>query len=369
MILAVEHDYAGRLSRARERASAAGLDGLIVSPSADLIYLAGYDAPLLERLTVLVLRAAADPMLIVPELERPRAAASPAGQLVEIRSWRDAEDPYELVRTLVGGGHAYAASDRMWAVHLLQLQETLPDAKFVPSSSVLATLRERKDHGEIELLRRAGESADETFTRICTDGLEGRAERDVARSLEEILVATGTDIPAFTIVGSGPNSASPHHEPGERQIQPGDTVVLDFGGRVGGYCSDITRTVLVGQQPNEVEEIHLIVREAQEAAFRTAGSGVPAQEVDRAARSVIDEAGYGDAFIHRTGHGIGLEEHEPPYIVAGNDEVLQPGMCFSIEPGIYLEGRFGVRIEDIVAITEDGPARLNEAPRDLFVVG
>ncbi|MDP8957079.1 MAG: aminopeptidase P family protein, partial [Actinomycetota bacterium] len=283
-------------------------------------------------------------------------------------SWPDGEDPYELVRALVGGGHSYGASDRMWAAHLLQLQEMLADAKFVPSSTVLAALRERKDEGEIELLRRAGQSADETFGRICAEGLEGRSEREIARSLEELLLATGTDAAAFTIVGSGPNSASPHHEAAERKIQATDTIVLDFGGRVGGYCSDITRTVVVGERPGEVEEIHGIVREAQETAFRTAGPGVPAQEVDRAARSVIEQAGYGDAFVHRTGHGIGLEEHEAPYIVSGNDEVLEPGMCFSIEPGIYLEGRVGVRIEDIVAITEDGPVRLNQAPRDLAVV-
>ncbi|HEX2068620.1 MAG TPA: Xaa-Pro peptidase family protein [Actinomycetota bacterium] len=363
------HDHVGRLARAREGAGAAGLDGLILSPSPDLIYLAGYDAPLLERLTVLVLRTTADPVLIVPELERPRAASSPAGQLVEIRSWRDGEDAYELVRTLIGAGHAYGASDRMWAAHLLQLQEALPDAKFVPSSTVLSALRERKDEGEIELLRRAGQSADEAFARVCSDGLEGRSERDVARSLEEFLVATGTDTPAFTIVGSGPNSASPHHEPGERVIKAGDTVVLDFGGRVGGYCSDITRTVVVGERPAEVEEVHGLVREAQEAALGTAAPGVPAEEVDRAARSVIEKAGYGDAFVHRTGHGIGLEEHEAPYIVEGNDETLEPGMCFSIEPGIYLEGRFGVRIEDIVAIMPGGPVRLNDAPRDLSTVG
>ena len=364
----MEHDHAGRLSRARERTRDTGLDGLILSPSPDLIYLAGYDAPLLERLTVLVLRATADPVLIVPELERPRAASSSAGQLVEIRSWRDAEDPYELVRTLIGAGHAYGASDRMWAAHLLLLQQSLPDVKFVPSSTVLSPLRERKDEGEIELLRRAGRSADETFVRISAEGLEGRSERDVARSLADLLVGTGHDSAAFTIVGSGPNAASPHHEPSDRRIQAGDTVVLDFGGRVGGYCSDITRTVVVGERPAEVEEIHEIVREAQEAAFRTAGPGVPAQEVDRAARDVIEKAGYADAFIHRTGHGIGLEEHEPPYIVAGNDQALEPGMCFSIEPGIYLEGRFGVRIEDIVAVTADGPVRLNEAPHDLAVI-
>ena len=364
----MEHDHAGRLSKARERVNESGLDGLLLSPSPDLIYLAGYDAPLLERLTVLVVRQAGDPVLIVPDLERPRAASSPAGGLVEIRSWRDGEDPYELVRRLLDGGPTYGASDRMWAAHLMRLQESLPGGKFVPSSTVLSALRERKDDGEIELLRRAAESADEAFARVCGEGLEGRLERDVARSLEAQLVETGHDTAAFTIVGSGPNSASPHHEPEDRVIASGDTVVLDFGGRVGGYCSDITRTVVVKNSSSEVEEVHAIVREAQEAAFRAAAPGTPAQEVDRAARDVIEKAGYGDAFLHRTGHGIGLEEHEPPYIVAGNDQLLEPGMCFSIEPGIYLEGRFGVRIEDIVAITNHGPVRLNEAPRDLAIV-
>jgi Xaa-Pro aminopeptidase len=181
-------------------------------------------------------------------------------------------------------------------------------------------------------------------------------------------MANGCESAAFGIVGSGPTGASPHHDAGDRVIQPGDAVVLDYGGRFGGYCSDMTRTVSVGEPPPEVKEVHAVVREAQEASFRSVRPGVPAQEIDRAARRVIEEAGYGDRFIHRTGHGIGLDEHETPYIVEGNDEPLEPGMCFSIEPGIYLEGRFGVRLEDIVTVTLDGARRLNEAPRDLVVV-
>jgi Xaa-Pro aminopeptidase len=364
----IRHDHAGRLARAGDEARRAGLDGVLVGPSSDLIFLAGYDAPVLERLTLLVIRPGHDPVLVVPRLERPRAQASPAGSLLEMKSWPDGDDPYALVASMLPSDGLLGASDHMWALHLLALQRTLPSALFSVASSVLSPLRIRKDPGEVELLARSGRAADETFGRICGEGLGGRPEREVSRSLADGLMANGCESAAFGIVGSGPNGASPHHEAGDRVIQPGDAVVLDYGGRFGGYCSDMTRTVSVGEPPAEVKEIHAVVREAQEAAFRAVRPGVPAQEIDRAARGVIQEAGYGDRFIHRTGHGIGLDEHETPYIVEGADERLERGMCFSIEPGIYLEGRFGVRIEDIVTVTQDGARRLNEAPRDLIVV-
>ncbi|HEX9411430.1 MAG TPA: Xaa-Pro peptidase family protein [Actinomycetota bacterium] len=363
------HDFRGRLARAGEESHATGIDALIVTPSADLQYLAGYDAPLLERLTALIARSTAGPVLLVPELERPRAAASPAGALVDIQSWHDGDDPYELLRRFLPDRGTFAVSDRMWAAHLLRLGEALPGATFVTTSAVLSKLRRRKDRSEIDLLGKAAHSADASLARIAGEGLEGRTEEGVARSLARHLVETGCDAALFWIVGSGPNGASPHHEPGERSIQAGDMVVLDFGGRAGGYCSDLTRTVSVGEPSAEAKEVHEIVRQAQEAAFQAVKPGVPAEEVDRAARRVIDEAGYGKAFFHRTGHGIGLEEHEPPYIVEGNTMPLEPGMCFSIEPGIYLESRFGVRIEDIVTVTDDGAERLNHASRDLMVVG
>jgi Xaa-Pro aminopeptidase len=365
---AVGHDYQDRLARAAKEAAAANLDALVITPSPDLLYLTGYDAPLLERLTALIARIGDSPILIVPELERPRALASSAGKLVDIVSWQDGEDPFEIVARLLSDGGTVGAADRMWAMHLLELQSAVPSATFVLASVVLNRLRVRKDEEEIGLLTRAGRSADESFDRITSEGLSGRPESEVSRRLSELLVETGCESAAFAIVGSGPNGASPHHDAGERTILPGDAVVLDFGGRVGGYCSDMTRTVSVGEPSPEAKEVHEIVRQAQEAAFKAVRPGVPAQEIDRAARRVIEHAGYGDRFIHRTGHGIGLEEHEHPYIVQGNAEPLEPGMCFSIEPGIYLEGRFGVRIEDIVAVTEEGPMRLNHAPRELTVV-
>jgi Xaa-Pro aminopeptidase len=360
------HDHAGRLARAAGEVERAGLGGLVVTPSADLIYLTGYDPPPLERLTALVVRPGGDPVMVVPRLERPRAQASPAGALVQLEAWQDGEDPYATVARLLDIDGTLGATDTMWATHLLGLQRSLPHASFVAGSRVLSALRSRKDQGEVELLGRAGAGADRTFGLVTSRGLEGRTEEEVARDLASTLVETGHDQALFWIVGSGPNAASPHHDSGPRPIGPGDPVVLDFGGRLGGYCSDMTRTVSVGKEPSgELREVHEIVLRAQEAAFRSVSPGVPAQEVDRAARAVIEEAGYGPAFIHRTGHGIGLEEHEYPYLVAGNSEPLAPGMCFSIEPGIYLEGRFGVRIEDIVTVTEDGAARLNHAPRDL----
>jgi Xaa-Pro aminopeptidase len=282
--------------------------------------------------------------------------------------WGDGQDPYDMVHEILPGVGTYGLTDTMWAMHVLGFRHALPGSTFVLASGVISRLRIRKDPGEIDLLAAAGRSADESFARIVQETFAGRTEQDVSRALARYLVETGHDLADFGIVGSGPNGASPHHESGPRVIQAGDTVVLDFGGRASGYFSDITRTVSVGEPTGEVKEVHEIVREAQEAAFRAARTGAPAQDVDRAARTVITEAGYGQAFIHRTGHGIGLEVHEPPYMVEGNTQPLEPGMCFSIEPGIYLEGRFGVRIEDQVAVTEDGAVRLNNAPRDLAVV-
>jgi D-alanyl-D-alanine dipeptidase len=364
-----EHDYAGRLQRAAAAAAGRGLDGLIVGVGPDLEYLAGYPAPALERLTALIVRPDSSPVLIVPELERPRALEAPSAGLVEMVGWVDGDDPYEGAAKMFGASPArVAAGNQLWAAHLLALQTLLPDTAFEVAGPVLAELRAVKDAGEIAFLSRAGAAADAAFGDIVGAGLRGRTEREVAASLARHLVERGHETADFTIVASGPNGASPHHEPADRTIEAGDVVVLDFGGRLGGYCSDITRTVSVGEPPEEVRSVHGIVREAQQAAFDATGTGATGEEADRAARDVIEGAGFGEAFVHRTGHGIGLDVHEEPYLVAGNDQPLVRGNCFSIEPGIYLEGRFGVRIEDIVAITEEGPRRLNEATRDLLAV-
>lgn len=362
------HPVAKRLAIAAEEAERAELAALLVTPSPDLRYLTGYDPPPFERLTLLVVAPGRDPVLLVPELERARALSSPVGERLHVTTWGDGDDPYNAAAALVPLGDRFGATDQMWAAHLLGLQRSLSNASFVPASPVLSRLRAIKDERELELLARAARGADEAFRHIAQTRLEGRREEEIAGTLGELLVEYGHDRADFAIVASGPNGASPHHESGSRMVRPGDAVVMDFGGQLRGYFSDTTRTVCVGEPPQGFLEVYELVREAQEEAFRAVAPGVPAEEVDRAARDVIERGGYGDRFIHRTGHGIGLEVHEPPYIIRGNAEPLGEGMCFSIEPGIYLEGRFGVRIEDIVTVTTDGGARLNRSSRDLLTL-
>ena len=357
-----------RIHRAREEAAARQLDALVVSPSPDLAYLTGYDPMPLERPTLLVLRPDRDPVLLVPELEKAPAAASPVGEHLELVPWRDGADPYAAAASLLAGAARIAVADRLWATHLLGLQRELSEAVFSPASLVLGRLRAIKDAHELEALRRAGRAADETFRQVVTMPFQGRSEEDVAHDLAELLVRSGHARADFTIVASGPHAASPHHEPGGRTILPRDAVVMDFGGEVGGYLSDTTRTVVVSEAPEGFEHAYAAVQEAQATAVDAVRPGVQAQDIDRAARSVIDAAGYGERFIHRTGHGIGLELHEPPYMVEGDETVLEQGMTFSVEPGVYLEGRFGIRIEDIVSVTPDGVERLNLSTRDLQVV-
>jgi Xaa-Pro aminopeptidase len=364
----VNEAHLDRIGRAVQETAAQGSDALLVSPSPDLAYLTGYDPMPLERPTLLVLRQDRDPAMLVPELERAPAAASPLGEHLELVPWRDGSDPYEAAASLLAGAARIAVVDRLWATHLLGLQRALPDAAFSPASSVMGRLRAVKDEHELGALRRAGRAADDTFREVLAMPFRGRTEQDVARDLADLLVRNGHARADFTIVASGPNAASPHHEPGGRTILPRDAVVMDFGGEIAGYLSDTTRTVVVAEAPDGFAEAYAVVQEAQAAAVDAVRPGREAQEIDRAARTIIDDAGYGERFIHRTGHGIGLELHEPPYMVEGDRTVLEPGMTFSVEPGIYLEGRFGVRIEDIVAVTTDGVERLNRSTRDLQVV-
>jgi Xaa-Pro aminopeptidase len=354
-----------RLRRARELCAEANLGALLVPPSPDLVYLTGYDPPALERATLLVVRTGADAVLVVPELERPLAEASSAAGLVDIVSWTDEMDPYAALVELAPGSGTVAVGDRLWASHLLALSRLVPGVTFVPSSRALPLLRAIKEPEELARLSAAARGADAALEDVVSGPFLGTREADVAAALAASLLAHGHESVAFTIVGSAQGAASPHHAPGERRIRDGDAVVMDFGGRVGGYCSDITRTVVAGEADRELARIHEIVLRAQEAGVRAVRPGAAASEVDRACREVIAESGYAERFVHRTGHGIGLEEHEPPWISAGNDEPLRSGMTFSVEPGIYLPGRFGVRIEDIVAVTDDGVQRLNEAPRVL----
>ncbi len=357
----------GRLDVARSRLAAADADALVIAPSPDLVYLTGYAPMPMERPTVLVLAAHDRPTLIVPTLERPLAAACPAADAVDIVDWGDDADPYTVIDARLPGGRI-AVGDRLWTTHVLALQALDRDRRWISAGESVGPLRVRKDPAELDALRRAAAGADAALADALGSSLAGRTERDVAAALADGLRAHGHASVGFTIVGSGGNAASPHHEPGDRMIRPGDAVVLDFGGELDGYWSDTTRTVVVGEPSTELEAVHEIVRRAHAAAIDTIRPGVEIQQVDRAARRVIEEAGYGDRFIHRTGHGIGLEVHEPPYAVVGDATVLEPGMTFSVEPGIYLEGRLGVRIEDIVAVTADGVEVMNGSPRELLRV-
>ena len=358
-----------RLRRAASDAGARGLGAVVVAPSPDLVYLTGYDPMPFERPTLLILRPDRDPVLLVPELERPLAAASAAGGLTELHGWIDGVDAYAEVARLLPAHGAAAVNDRVWGVHVLGLQAAAPELDWSSAAPILGALRARKDADELDALRRAGAAADATFADIVGLPFAGRTEREVAFDLARLLVEHGHRTADFTIVAGGPNAASPHHEPGERSISGGDVVVLDFGGELDGYHSDTTRTVVVGEPPEGFGTVYGFVHAAQEAAVDEVRPGLPIQEVDRVARAVITEGGFGDRFIHRTGHGIGLEVHEPPYAVEGDDTVLEAGMTFSVEPGIYLPGRFGVRIEDIVAVTDDGVERLNRSTRELQTVG
>lgn len=364
-------DYRARMARAAAAARAAGLAGLVATPGPDLVYLCGYRPPAAtERLTALVLAPDRPATLIVPRLERPDAQRADGAAALEFADWTDAQDPYALAQSLLAEPTGrYGVSDEAWALHLLAFQRVRPEARFAALTDALPMLRAVKDADEVERLAAAGAGADASFRAILGARFAGRRETEVAADLAALLRENGHSQVDFTVVGSGPNGANPHHEAGGRVIEDGDTVVLDFGGLRDGYGSDTTRTVHVGEQvPDEVRKVHAIVQEAQQAGFAAVGPGVACQEVDRAARRVIEQAGYGEYFIHRTGHGIGTTTHEPPYMIEGETQELVPGMCFSIEPGIYLPGRFGVRIEDIVTVTDNGGRRLNDTPRDLAIV-
>jgi Xaa-Pro aminopeptidase len=360
-----------RLDAAARAAAAAGLDALLISPSADLRYLTGYDARRSERLTLLVLPADGEPTLIVPRLERPAAEASPApGTGVTIVDHSDGSDPYPLVEKAMGGAQrAVGLANRMWAEQVLGLRAALPGATQRLASDVLSELRMRKSPGEVDALRRAGAAIDTVHARMGELLRAGRTEAQVSADILAAIREAGHASADFAIVAAGPNGASPHHEPGERVIAAGEPVVVDIGGTMpDGYCSDMTRTYVVGEPPADFLAYYDALQQAQAAAVAAVRPGVSAESVDAVARGLLTDAGYGDAFLHRTGHGIGLDGHEAPYIVAGNRLSLESGMAFSIEPGVYLAGRHGARIEDIVVCTVDGVERLNNLPTDLVVL-
>jgi len=367
-------EFADRLRRAGDVAAAHDVDLLVVTPGSDLRYLVGATGESHERLTCLLVPAAghrAPPAVVVPLLEAPGLAGLDLAELgVEVVTWNDGEDPYLLVSDLAGGPSRIAVVDTMPAVHAFGLREAFPDIPEDLAGPVLRELRMHKDAAEVTQLRAAAAAIDRVHARMGEFLRVGRTEADAAAAIGAAIVAEGHSEVAFIIVGSGPNGASPHHDVSERVLQRGDVVVVDIGGRLSsGYHSDCTRTYVLGVEPSpEVRKAYEVLQDAQERAVRAVAPGVTAEQVDAVARSVITDGGLGERFIHRTGHGIGLDVHEQPYIVGGNDLPLRPGMAFSVEPGVYLDGEWGARIEDIVVVTEDGVERLNACPRELVVL-
>jgi Xaa-Pro aminopeptidase len=362
-------DFARRLAALARAAATSDIDAVLVTPGPDLQYLIGYDAIPLERLTCLVVPAGGNPTLVVPRLEQLAAMASPAGQLdLVISTWTESDDPFALVASSLAPITTVALDDHMWAEKVLRLLDAMPSTRQVLAGPLISPQRMRKDEYEIAALMTAGEAIDRVHARVPDLLRAGRTEREVGADIAAAIVDEGHIRVDFVIVASGPNGASPHHEVSDRVIEHGDVVVVDIGGTMpDGYRSDCTRTYAVGEVSVGFQAEYDVLLAAQLAAVDHAQVGVTCESVDAAARNVLAAAGLGDLFIHRTGHGIGLETHEDPYIVAGNQLVLEVGMAFSVEPGFYREGHYGARIEDIVIVSSSGRFILNNQPRELVV--
>ena len=364
--------YEARVRRARSEMAAQGIDVALLSVGLDLPYLVGYNAMPLERLTMLVLPREGQATLVIPRLEAPRVTPLPG--VFTLLPWGETEDPVALTARLVHEvqpqARTVAVGDQMWARFLVDLLPLLPDVSFRRAMDVISPLRMHKDTAEIEALRAAGAAVDRIATALQAGEipLVGRTEAQVSADLSARILAEGHDVVNFAIVAAGENAASPHHHPGSRVIKRNEIVLCDFGGTMNGYCSDITRCVYLGELPSDVSEAYAVLQEAEAAAVQAAVVGTPCEEVDATARRIIAAAGFGDYFIHRTGHGIGLDAHEEPYIVSGNTLPLAAGHAFSIEPGIYLPGKWGMRLEDIVVATEAGPDPMNRADHGLAVL-
>ena len=364
--------FADRLERARQSMRDKGVDVALLSLGLDMPYLTGYHAMPLERLTMLVLPAYGDATIVIPGLEAARVRLMPG--VFKLLAWSETEDPVAICARLVIEStpevRVVAVGDQMWARFLVDLMPMLATTQYRRSVDVIGSLRMRKDQAEIDALRAAGGVVDRIASELQSGliPLVGRTEAQVSADLSARILAGGHDVVNFAIVAAGHNAASPHHSPGSRVIQKNEIVLCDFGGTMNGYCSDITRCVYTGEIASDVAEAYAVLFEAEAAAVKAATVGTPCQEVDAVARRIITAAGFGDYFIHRTGHGIGLDAHEDPYIVSGNSLPLEAGHAFSVEPGIYLPGRWGMRLEDIVVATIDGPDLMNHAERSLISV-
>ena len=360
--------YLDRLARVRVAMAQHDVDAVMLSVGHDLPYLTGYTAMPLERLTMLVVPRDGDASLLIPGLEAARVTAQPG--VFDLVPWGETDDPTAIAGRLVSGAARVAVGDQMWARFLVELLPYLPGVEFTRAVEVVGALRRTKDQAEIDALAAAGAAVDRIAGELQRGEipLVGRTEADVSAHLGRRIIEEGHQKVNFAIVAAGENASSPHHHPGDRVIRADEIVLCDFGGTMNGYCSDTTRCVVTGEIAPDVAEAYAVLHEAQEAGVAAATVGTACEDVDRITRKVIDDAGYGEYFIHRTGHGIGLEEHEDPYIVEGNDLPLEAGHAFSIEPGIYVPGTWGMRLEDIAVATEAGPRRLNNSDHSLIAV-
>ena len=362
--------FVDRMERARASMARTGVEVLLVSVGSDLPYLTGYEAMPLERLTMLVLPREGEATLVVPGLEAPRVVPRP--EAFSVHPWGELDDPVAIVAGLAGRPAVAAVGDTMWARFLVELLDHWPGSatRYVRSTVVMNDLRMRKDAAEIAALQAAGAAVDRIAARLHAGeiALAGRTEAEVSAELSRQILAEGHQSVNFAIVAAGENAASPHHHPGDRVIREGDLVLCDFGGTMNGYCSDITRCVHLGPPPADIAAAYAVLQASEAAGVAAGVVGAACQDVDRAARRIIADAGYGEYFIHRTGHGIGMEEHEDPYMVEGNTLAIAAGHAFSVEPGIYVPGRWGMRLEDIVVATDDGPLPMTFADHSLVVL-
>lgn len=361
-------EYQRRLSSVRSQMHVHGVDTLLVSIGHDMPYLIGYHAMPLERLTMLVVPTEGDPTLIVPALEEPRVHHIP--ELFHVVPWNETVEPLDLVATQCREASTIAVGDQMWSRFLVGLLGRLPNVSWTRANDVVSPARMVKGEAEIAALKSAAAAVDRIAARLQGGDIElvGRTEAEVSAELSRQILAEGHEKVNFAIVAAGENAASPHHHPGGRIIGRDEIVLCDFGGTMNGYCSDITRCVVTGAISSDIAAAWSVLQEAQEVGVQAGVVGVACEEVDRATRAVIAEAGYGEYFVHRTGHGIGMEEHEDPYMVEGSTVPLAAGHAYSVEPGIYVPGKWGMRLEDIVVATEKGPLRLNTACHDLVSV-
>ena len=362
------HTYAERLGRARAEMKRSGVDAMILSLGHDMPYLMGYLAMPLERLTMLVIPQEGEASLIIPRLEGPRVHQ--INDVFTMVPWNETEDPVAIAHALLGSAQTIAVGDQMWSRFLVDLLVHRPNAKYVRSVTVMEALRSRKDAAEVAALVAAGAAADRVAAQLHAGEIPmvGRTEAEVSADISARLIAEGHQKVNFAIVAAGENAASPHHHAGDRVIQYGEIVLCDFGGTMNGYCSDITRCVHIGEVPQDIADAYAVLLRAQAAGVNAGVVGSSCENVDAVTRAIIDEAGYGEYFVHRTGHGIGMEEHEDPYMVSGNTTPIAAGHAYSVEPGIYVPGKWGMRLEDIVVATDNGPMAVNHANHHLVVL-